>query len=247
MQRVLQFFDFFLYAKQANVVFRKIIHTTITLLLIVLLIFTCNTVKQTPDYPYFEHPESGESEQIAWLAKGDTLSVGATRQFIESEVFYKNLFVLYLSDTLFTDTSATLYYTNYGLLPIVRTLSNGNTEVLMGFVSDNTDFAVDMLQWVFSPTALLSSDTLPLFDGNHTDADKDGIVEFSGFISTLAPYCFGCDSDYYRPRLFYEMTSLGMQLDSSATRQWAQKTYGTFLGLKPDSTQILPLLTPLYP
>lgn len=227
-------------------VIRKIFHTAITLILIVLLIFTCNTVKQSPDYPYYEHPEMGKNGQTAWLAKSDTISLGATRHFIDSEVFYKNLFVCYFTDTIFTDTSATLYYTNYGLLPIVRTLNNGNTEVLMGFVSDTRNNSIDMLQWVFSPTNLLSSDTLPLFDGNHTDADKDGIVEFSGFIS-FPPYCFGCDSDYYRPRLFYEMTPAGMHLDSSATRQWAQKTYGTFLGIKPDSTQIFPLLTPPYP
>lgn len=111
----------------------------------------------------------------------------------------------------------------------------------MGFVSD-MDYNVDMLQWIFDRRQLLSSDTLPLFDGNHTDADDDGIVEFSGFRGGISPYCFNCDSDYYRPKLFYELAPDGMRLDSSSTKNWAIKNYGAFYGFKTDTGKIVPLL-----
>ncbi|OWY19386.1 hypothetical protein C7N43_01265 [Sphingobacteriales bacterium UPWRP_1] len=220
--------------------FRKIVHVVLTLLLLVFLIFTCNTSKHPPDFASFQNPELGKNGQKVWLTQSNALSVGATRQILDNEVYYRNLFVLANSDTILTDT-ATLYFTNYGLLPIVRALGNGKTEVLMGFVSD-ADYNVDMLQWIFNRRQLLFSDTLPLFDGNHTDTDDDGIVEFSGFRGGISPYCFNCDSDYYRPKLFYELAPDGMKLDSSSTKDWAIKTYGAFYGFKTDTGKIVPLL-----
>lgn len=217
---------------------RKLFHFLFTMLAIVVLIFTCNTVKNPSDIFDQDETELGNGE-MKWLAQSDSFSILAARWLKQGEVFYRNLKVLHQSDTIFAD-STTAYYTNYGLLPIVRHLDNGKTEVLLGFVSDN-DFQIDMLQMMFSPQKLLSIDTLPMFDGNHFDYDEDGQVEFSGFLGGFPTYCFDCDSDYYRPKLFYEMSLEGMAFDSIATKMWVEQTYGGFYGFTPDSSRVLPI------
>ncbi len=219
---------------------RKIFHFLLTLLAIIVLIFTCNTVKDPSDiYSHEETDIEIGTGELKWLSHTDTYSILAAKWVKEGEVFYRNLKVLYQSDTIYAD-STTAYYTNYGLLPIIRRLDNGKTEILIGFVSDS-DFQIDMLQLMFDGSNIPTIDTLPMFDGNHFDYDEDGEVEFSGFLGYFPSYCFNCDSDYYRPKLFYEMSPTGMTFDSIATKMWVEKTYNVFYGLTPDSTRILPL------
>ncbi|HRI27754.1 MAG TPA: hypothetical protein PK239_08010 [Chitinophagales bacterium] len=220
---------------------QKIVNFALVILVITILLFTCNTVKH-PSYLYPNYSDTsdlGLNGEQTFLAKGENLTLSATRWIHNGEVYYRKISVLSNSDTIFRD-STTAYYTNYGLLPILRLLPNGNTEVLIGFVSDK-QFNIDMLRYVFSHEALLLTDTLPMFEGNHLDYDQDGQVEFSGFKGQFPTYCFDCDSDYYRPKLFYEMTPEGMLFDSTATKLWIERTYGVFMGFTPDSTKVIPI------
>ncbi|QQS27529.1 MAG: hypothetical protein IPM47_11515 [Sphingobacteriales bacterium] len=221
---------------------RKLLNIILVVLGIIVLLFTCNTQKVPGDmFGNDDHQSLPGHGEKKWLVQTDSFSVVAERWIQNGDVYYRNLNVLNHTDTIFTD-SITIYYTNFGLLPIVRNLNNGLTEMLMGFVSDK-DYQTDILQFKFSGNDLISTDTLPMFDGNHVDYDNDGQVEFSGFKGYFPTYCFDCDSDYYRPKLFYEMSEDGMTFDSIASKLWSEQTFGSFHGFLPDSNLVVPLTT----
>ncbi len=148
---------------------------------------------------------------------------------------YKNLKMVYEDQLIYENTEKT-FITNFGILPIIRDLDNGEVEALLGVKTAST---FNILRFVIEDKRILSQERLPLFSGGHRNVDEDEAIEFMGYLENYGDYCMFCDSVYYNPLLIYEMRSDGFRLDSTATRQWIEKHYEEFKGFKADSNVVV--------
>lgn len=188
----------------------------------------CNTSRFDPEQV---------NEKVQWSFLEDRLHILSQEQIstVHQMPFYKNLKIVY-NDALIYDNKETEFITNFGILPIVRQLENGEVEALLG-IKENKGYKI--LRLLLEEKKILSQSKLPLFSGGHQDIDKDRIPEFMGYLENYPDYCTQCDSVYYNPLLIYEMRPNGFALDTTATQTWIQEHYNDFYGFQPDSTIIV--------
>jgi len=210
----------------------KIVYACIGIFMFVSLVFTCNTISVTPTSNDLILQEGVEK----CLAKSDNVAVFGQRTFVNDEVFYRNLSI-FIEEELVYYNSTTLFSTYYNILPIMRSLPNGQQEILIAFADSPKHLKT--LRLLGTKHNVFVQDTLPLFTSTHHDVDRDGTTEFSGYLEPTRPYCIGCDSAYYNPLLTYELRKTGIYFDSLTTRQWIGKHYQHFYGFVPDTTLVV--------
>lgn len=196
--------------------------------LMIVLLFTCNTV-----------PESRQMEEV-WLVNTARVGVVAKRATTSysNSTRYQNLSI-FIDSNLVYHNPRDYFDMHFGLLPIVQPLSDEVTELLLGFW--NQKFQTKILRLQCNNKRVLYQDTLPAFNAHPTDLDRDRREEFSGYLAENEVYCVGCDSAYYNPLLFYEITKNGVQLDSAVTKKWIEEHYDSFYGFRPNKKLIVPL------
>lgn len=207
-------------------------------LLGIVVLLTCNTLDRRQSLlqrHLIQQMEAGDGYR--WLYQSDTLSIRALAEVVQGEVLFSHLAIMLHDSAVYANTTDR-FSSQFDLLPIVRHLANCQHEVLMGIVPQADQYRI--LQLILNDTALVRTDTLPLFDGQHLNADRDAAIEFKGYWSNPLPYCLDCDSTYYNPQLFYEMSDTGFVLDAAATQNWASKHLGGFYGFRPDTLRVVP-------
>ena len=220
---------------------RNVTYPLFVTLFFLVLLFTCNVMnKQQSEQQKWLHEQAQLGKGYRWLYQDSLLGVRALAKLVEGELFFEKMSIFLQDSVRYTNTT-TLFTTQFDFLPIVQHLPNNQHEVLMGIVDTNQNYQI--LQIKLSPQLPTILDTLPFFDGQNTDIDKDGKVEFKGYLAADEPYCAECDSVYYNPLLFYEQGETGFCLDSALTRQWCQQHYGGFKGFYPNRKWIVPLKT----
>lgn len=211
---------------------RNFLYIAVLSVLFTVLVFTCNTSNE----PISE--ETASTSQVE-IAKSDNFKLTADPTYVNQYTYYKNLQFTVNNRVVYTDSNH-LFSTYYGILPIIRELNNGAVELLMGFEVE--DDYLNILQVIANDNGLIKKDTTPLFEGDHADMDEDGLIEFGGYLSHLDIYCMDCDSTYYNPKLFYEMSEEGMRFDESFTKKWIMDNYGVFHGFESSQKFIVPIL-----
>lgn len=209
----------------------KLWHLSIFGLLIVASII-CNT----------KSGEKVQKQRQEWAFHQDRVILYAN-EFKEThkKPVYRDLRVVLDGKLLYEDQKSN-FVSNFGILPIVRQLENNQFEILVGFQENSGE---KILHLIGREDSLILNDTLPLFKGNHSDRDRDGMPEFSGFLEKFPAYCQECDSLYYNPYLIYEMRPERFVLDTLLTRQWIENHYDRFAGFKPDSNLLVKKKKPL--
>jgi hypothetical protein len=162
------------------------LYSCCVLLFIIVSLLTCNTIK-TP-----QHNSNFIDDAPKWLAQSNRVQMLGYKIFTDNNIFYHNLSIHIDNKEVYHNPNA-LFSTYYDILPIIRELKTDNIEVLIAY-ADDVNYHLKILRLLFHQHALIKQDTLPLFNGSHTDTDQDGYVEFSGFLSPNKPYCIGCDS-----------------------------------------------------
>ena len=116
------------------------------------------------------------------------------------------------------------------LYPIWVPTGAGNGELLVAF---NNRPSLDLVRrFYLSSGRVAKIDTLPAFNGPAQDWDHDGKLEYYGIED------FGEEWDdqqgnhrlAYNPRLYYEISPVGLVLDSALTERQARADYGRFQG-----------------
>lgn len=181
-------------------------------------------------------------KRVEWKFMDDlcTISAREVGNISKGEMIYKDIKIDLKDQTMF-ENEQLMMFTNFGLLPIVRSIKRDNIEILLGIKAPEID---KIHRLIINEKQIIISDTLPLLKGVHDDVDKDGIVEFSGFMNNFESYCSNCDSIYYNPLLYYEMTKNGFTFDSLATTNWINKHYSNNFGFKADKSKIVRLKNP---
>ena len=218
---------------------KKIAYPLFMLLFLVMVLLTCNTMnhEQSQEQRWlFKQEELGKGYR--WLYQQQNIGIRALAHLKNDELFFKDFAIMVNDSTIYFNTTD-LFTTQFDLLPIVRQLPNKQHEIQMGISPEPEQYRI--LQLIFTDTSITKTDTLPLFDGQHANADADTTMEFKGYWSNLEPYCFDCDSTYYNPQLYYEMLNTGFTLDTATTKQWIDTNYGTFNGFRPNKNLIVPL------
>jgi len=165
-----------------------------------------------------------------WAFFDSTIVITASpKGKLNGEAVFKNLNIIENGKNVFTNNKL-IFKTHKDILPICRELRNEDKECLLAFKEKNGD---KMLRLQFNSIGINALDTLPLLQFDHRDNDNDGIIEMGGFMHTKLTYCFNCDSVYYNPKLYYEMTDDGFKLDSLATKKWINRYYSDFYGYVP--------------
>lgn len=183
-----------------------------------------------------EDREGFLSRNKSWKFADDAIEIKAKHidDLLDGGV-YKYVQIKQNGKLLFEDEKMILT-DNFGLLPIVRSVGEERYELLLGVKSPNVD---KIFRFFIEKESILEADTLPMFGGTQTDADEDGLVEFSGFTDQFAPPCADCDSLVYNPLHFYEMRPEGFCFDSLATRHWIETHFGAFHGFAPKSDLVV--------
>ncbi|MGB0839940.1 MAG: hypothetical protein ACPGXL_07360 [Chitinophagales bacterium] len=215
---------------------KRLFSIILVLFLFVVVMLTCNTVQEVDWQPATDTRYNFELSDV-WLVKTDRVQISASPRPKLHQDWYQQLEVSIEETVVFIDTLST--FTTYrGLLPIVHELDSGALEILLGFFNQQFHGQIVRIR-IKTDNSLGKIDTLPLFQNSHADVDKDGVVEFMGYLHPSKTYCRNCDSVYYNPLLIYEMRSNGFCLDSSATKNWIERHYQTFEGWQPDSMVVV--------
>jgi len=76
-------------------------------------------------------------------------------------------------------------------------------------------------------------------EGSISDFDDDGKYELGGY-RIIEAYCRNCDSAYYNPPVYYELSD-GFPFDSIAVQSAAKNMFGQFFGYSQDYNVIVSL------
>ncbi len=208
--------------------------------LMVILAIICNTTDHTIQNEVQQSRRSHLYDN--WLYQGGDVGILAEQRLDLDKPYFKSLHIIVNRTPVWSSDSSTIFTNRNGVLPIVRDLKEAGTEILIGYSERFRQDKIILL--TFFNEQLVRQDTLPMFDKNHQDMDKDGLIEFRGKLGYFPSYCRLCDSTYYNPELSYEMTDIGFILDSLETRRWIMQNYGEFHGYKASSEIVVPRLRP---
>ncbi|MBC7381862.1 MAG: hypothetical protein H7296_02580 [Bacteroidia bacterium] len=87
---------------------------------------------------------------------------------------------------------------------------------------------------------LLGKQILPYFNSPPENMDNDSYLEYSGVLHSVETPCGNCDSCYYNPTLYYEITDSGIRLDSLTTVRKNKENWGNFYGYYRSENIALP-------
>jgi len=131
-------------------------------------------------------------------------------------------------EVVYADTSATEYFFDSKTYHRVFKLKNGHELVLIS-VFDAPDLN-KTAGFYFENSRFIKMEVYPDFLSSDCDTDTDGKPEFAGLLNNSESPCSSCDSCFYNPTLYYELTDSGLNLDSSLTRERNTKIWGSFYG-----------------
>jgi hypothetical protein len=130
--------------------------------------------------------------------------------------------------TIFADSSLTEYEFGNKLFPIIIKTGDNSFELLFE-INDRPN--KNYLKRLFiKDNKLEKQDKLPTFEGNPIDVNHDGIEEYVGFWDYSQVWGANNNITAYNPILFYSLTTKGLMIDSSLTRERNEVIYGKFLG-----------------
>lgn len=174
-------------------------------------------------------------KEIALMANVKILVPIQEKEFSDS-LIYTNIEIWIDSKLVFRDTTLTEYFFEMGRGPKARKTINDEFEVVLP-VFDAPDFN-KLWVFYFKDGLLIKKEVLPFFDKDSEDLDRDGKKEYWGIMHVIDAY-ENSDSCYYNPTLYYEITDVGIQLDSTLTIEKNSKFWGGFYGFD-FSDKVLP-------
>ncbi len=154
--------------------------------------------------------------------------IPVTEDKVDSLLTYSGIEIWKGKKLVYTDTGATEYFFNSKAYHRVFKLENGNELVLIS-VFDAPDLN-KIAGYYFENSKLIKLEVYPDFLSSDCDTDNDGKPEFAGLLNISESPCSSCDSCFYNPTLYYELTESGLDLDSSLTRERNKKIWGSFYG-----------------
>jgi len=140
---------------------------------------------------------------------------------------------------LYKDTTQTEYrFLCDSAFTKVRQLKDGRFEILLE-VFDAPD--LDKLFAIYlKGNKYAGKEIFPYFEKPPSNMDDDGNLECSGVMDIIDAYENSDDSCYYNPTLYYEITDLGIKLDSALTIKKNKEYWGDFYGFDRTYEIVLP-------
>ncbi len=130
--------------------------------------------------------------------------------------------------TIFIDSSLTEYEFGNNLFPIIIKTGNNSFELLFE-INDRPN--KNYLKRLFiKDNKLVRQDKLPTFESKPIDINQDGIKEYAGFWDYSQTWGENYSLTAYNPILYYSVTTTGLKLDSTLTRERNEMIYGNFYG-----------------
>ncbi len=130
--------------------------------------------------------------------------------------------------TIFIDSSLTEYEFGNNLFPIIIKTGNNSFELLFE-INDRPN--KNYLKRLFiKDNKLVRQEKLPTFESKPIDINQDGIKEYAGFWDYSQTWGENYSLTAYNPILYYSVTTTGLKLDSTLTRERNEMIYGNFYG-----------------
>jgi hypothetical protein len=151
---------------------------------------------------------------------------------------FKPITILFDNKIVFHDSLNEYWLTNHTSNQYLKLIqcSDGNDQILIEV--DERPNQNELIHLIISKDGKLVQDRLPIFNWIPTDIDNDRKLELSGILTNGETIADG-DTAFYNPTMVYELTKMGLSLDSTATIEINRKIWGQFYGFKYNDSLLL--------
>ena len=139
---------------------------------------------------------------------------------------YMHIQIWLFNKKLYEDTSKTEYLFDNKEWPKAFKVNDRKYLIYLK-VFDAPDFN-KIYQFTISNYKVIRKDILPYFYEPPLTINSQKV--YFGTLNIVEPPCDNCDSCFYNPRLYYEMTDKGLILDSNLTIHMNKKIWAGFFG-----------------
>jgi len=167
-----------------------------------------------------------DNEKYVSIIKAYKLSV---EKIIETKDYwyYQNLKFLKGNQIIYRDTSKTTYSFDNKLYPYIHQSPN-SIEVLIEV--DDRPSKNYLRHFKLENGKVIELDRLPTLVCEPKNLDSDNTLEIAGYWDYSQIWGDNSDITAYNPLIYYEMTSKGIQLDTTLTININSEIYGQFSG-----------------
>jgi uncharacterized protein YukJ len=156
-------------------------------------------------------------------------------QKFSDSLTYSNIEVFIDNVKVFADTTKTEYILNDRSYPRARKLRDNRQEILFKILG--APDLNNLIAYYFKNNKLIQSQILPVFGSKSEYIDGKNV--YFGYLNITDKPCNDCDSCYYNPILYYQVTDNGIFLDSTITIMKNTNKWGGFYGFE-ISERVLP-------
>lgn len=159
------------------------------------------------------------------LSDGIMIAFPLTKEYHDN-LTYRHIQIWILNKKVFEDTTETEYLFDNKEWPKLIKASD-DVYLIYLKIFDAPDFD-KLYQFTISNSKLIKTEIIPYF--YQPAKEIDGKKVYYGTLHIIETPCNNCDSCYYNPQLFYELTEKGIILDSALTIKMNLEQWKGFYG-----------------